>query len=108
MRKAAHHHPAEAEALQEIVARTGRFLGVTYTYSGYPMVVEARARIAAGLLGKVRTVQVEYPLEWMATGVELKNNPQAAWRVDPLKTAAADRLAISVPTPIIWRAMSQG
>ncbi len=33
----------------------------------------------------------------MATGVELKNNPQAAWRVDPLKTAAADRLAISVP-----------
>lgn len=76
---------AEAEALQEIVARTGRFLGVTYTYSGYPMVVEARARIAAGLLGKVRTVQVEYPLEWMATGVELKNNQQAAWRVDPLK-----------------------
>ncbi len=65
--------------------RTGRFLGVTYTYSGYPMVVEARARIAAGLLGKVRTVQVEYPLEWMATGVELKNNQQAAWRVDPLK-----------------------
>jgi len=75
----------DAEALAEVVQRTGRFLGVTYTYSGYPMVMEARIKIEAGLIGKVRTVQVEYPLEWMATGIELKNNQQAAWRVDPKK-----------------------
>lgn len=75
----------DAEALAEVVQRTGRFLGVTYTYSGYPMVMEARSKIEAGLIGKVRTVQVEYPLEWMATGIELKNNQQAAWRVDPKK-----------------------
>ncbi|AMG59518.1 gfo/Idh/MocA family oxidoreductase [Pantoea vagans] len=75
----------DAEALAEVVSQTGRFLGVTYTYSGYPLIVEARMRIQAGLIGKVRTVQVEYPLEWMATGVELKNNQQAAWRVDPQK-----------------------
>lgn len=75
----------DAEALAEVVSQTGRFLGVTYTYSGYPLIVEARMRIQSGLIGKVRTVQVEYPLEWMATGVELKNNQQAAWRVNPQK-----------------------
>jgi predicted dehydrogenase len=75
----------DAEALAEVVSQTGRFLGVTYTYSGYPLIAEARARVAAGLIGKMRTVQVEYPLEWMATGVELQNNQQAAWRVDPHK-----------------------
>lgn len=75
----------DAEALAEVVSQTGGFLGVTYTYSGYPLIAEARARIAAGQIGKVRTVQVEYPLEWMATGVELQNNQQAAWRVDPQK-----------------------
>lgn len=76
---------ADAEALAEVVKRTGRFLGVTYTYSGYPMITEARQRVEAGLIGVVRTVQVEYPLEWMATGVERQNNQQAAWRVDPQK-----------------------
>ncbi len=75
----------DAEALLDIVQRTQRFLGVTYTYSGYPMIQEARARIARGDIGKIRTLQVEYPLEWMATGVELENNQQAAWRVDPAK-----------------------
>ncbi|WP_416414754.1 Gfo/Idh/MocA family protein [Pantoea sp. App145] len=75
----------DAEALAEVVRTTGGFLGVTYTYSGYPMIMEARQRVAQGLIGNVRTVQVEYPLEWMATGVELKNNQQAAWRVDPKK-----------------------
>lgn len=75
----------DAESLADIVKKTGRFLGVTYTYSGYPMIQEARVRVARGDIGKVRTVQVEYPLEWMATGVELQNNQQAAWRVDPVK-----------------------
>ncbi|MDI9221448.1 Gfo/Idh/MocA family oxidoreductase [Pantoea sp. EA-12] len=75
----------DAEALAEVVKSTGGFLGVTYTYSGYPLIMEARHRVAEGLIGRVRTVQVEYPLEWMATGVELKNNQQAAWRVDPKK-----------------------
>jgi predicted dehydrogenase len=58
---------------------------VTYTYSGYPMVHEARVRLAAGEIGAVRTVQVEYPLEWMATAIEQQGNAQAAWRTDPVK-----------------------
>ena len=76
---------ADAIALEELARTSGRFVGVTYTYSGYPMVHEARVRIAAGEIGKVRSVQVEYPLEWMATAIEQQGNAQAAWRTDPTK-----------------------
>lgn len=76
---------ADAIALTDLAERTGRFVGVTYTYSGYPMVQEARAMVARGDLGDIRVVQVEYPLEWMATGIELQGNAQAAWRTDPTK-----------------------
>lgn len=76
---------ADAVALTRLAEETGRFVGVTYTYSGYPMVQEARAMVARGDLGAIRVVQVEYPLEWMATGIELQGNQQAAWRTDPKK-----------------------
>lgn len=75
----------EAIALERLVRDSGVFMGVTYTYSGYPMVHEARALVAAGKLGKVRALQVEYPLEWMATAIESEGNAQAAWRTDPKK-----------------------
>ncbi|WP_189382111.1 Gfo/Idh/MocA family protein [Gemmobacter nanjingensis] len=76
---------ADAVALEQLARDSGRFVGVTYTYSGYPMVHEARVRVAAGEIGAVRTVQVEYPLEWMATAIEQQGNAQAVWRTDPVK-----------------------
>ncbi|WP_024846022.1 Gfo/Idh/MocA family protein [Paracoccus pantotrophus] len=75
----------DAVALEKLARESGRFVGVTYTYSGYPMVHEARVRVARGELGAIRTVQVEYPLEWMATAIEQAGNAQAAWRTDPKK-----------------------
>jgi predicted dehydrogenase len=75
----------DAVALEALVRETGRFMGVTYTYSGYPMVHQAREMVAAGELGDIRVVQVEYPLEWMATAIEHQGNAQAAWRTDPKK-----------------------
>ncbi len=77
---------ADAAELVEVARRSRRFLGVTYTYCGYPMVHEARAMVAAGVIGKIRVVQVEYPLEWMATAIERGGNQQAAWRTDPKKS----------------------
>ncbi len=76
---------ADAVALEKLARESGRFVGVTYTYSGYPMVHEARVRIAQGEIGAVRTLQVEYPLEWMATAIEQQGNAQAAWRTDPVR-----------------------
>lgn len=77
---------ADAVALQAIVEREKRLLGVTYAYSGYPMVHEARARILKGELGRIRVIQVEYPLEWMASAIEAGGNAQAEWRTDPKKS----------------------
>ena len=76
---------ADAIELEKLVREKNRFMGVTYTYSGYPMVHEAKAMVAAGELGVIRTVQVEYPLEWMASAIEQQGNAQAAWRTDPTK-----------------------
>lgn len=73
----------DAVSLHRLAEQHGRFVGVTYTYSGYPLVHEARARVARGEIGAVRVVQVEYPLEWMATAIESGGNAQAAWRTDP-------------------------
>ncbi len=76
---------AEARELADLVAQAGRPYGLTYTYSGYPLVREARARVAAGAIGTVRKVVVEYPQGWLAGPAEGK---QAEWRVDPARSGA--------------------
>jgi len=83
----------DAVALVGVAEATKRFLGVTYTYCGYPMVHEARAMLQAGAIGKVRVVQVEYPLEWMATAIEQAGNQQAAWRTDPKRSGRGGSIA---------------
>ena len=84
---------AEARELAAVVAAGDRSYGLTYTYSGYPLVREARARIAAGVLGGVRKVVVEYPQGWLAGPAQGK---QALWRVDP------DASPISACTRFTW------
>ena len=76
----------DAVSLYQLAQSSGRFVGVAYTYSGYPLVHEARALVAQGVIGTVRVVQVEYPLEWMATAIEAAGNAQAEWRTDPKKS----------------------
>lgn len=74
---------AEARELADCVARAALPYALTHTYSGYPLVREARARVTAGQLGAVRKVVVEYPQGWLAGEAEGK---QAEWRVDPAKS----------------------
>ncbi|PIB91598.1 Gfo/Idh/MocA family protein [Caulobacter sp. FWC2] len=73
---------AEAEALAALVARTGCPFALTYAYTGYAMIREARARIASGAIGRVRKVMVDYPQGWLSDPIEA-DNVQAAWRTDP-------------------------
>lgn len=73
----------QAADLVETVGRTGVVFAVTYNYTGYPMVREARARIAAGEIGAVRKVFVEYHQGWLATALESTGQKQAEWRTDP-------------------------
>jgi predicted dehydrogenase len=73
----------EAAALRRIVRDSGRRYGVTYTYSGYAMVHEAREWVRSGRLGALRRIVVEYSQGWLAQSVEHSGNVQAAWRADP-------------------------
>ncbi|MRX48586.1 Gfo/Idh/MocA family protein [Pedobacter puniceum] len=76
----------EALALEKIQQQTGKKLLLTHTYTGYPMVKEARQQVLAGKLGAIRKIYVEYPQGWLSTAVE---NKQADWRTDPSKSGIA-------------------
>lgn len=76
---------AEAIALQEALAKSDALYALTYSYSAYPMIREARARVAAGAIGTVRKVVVTYQQGWMSAPLE-SANPRAAWRTDPGKS----------------------
>lgn len=79
----------EARRLEALVVKSGLRFGVTYNYSGYPMVKEARARVVAGELGTIRRVVVEYPQGWLATRLEATGQKQAEWRTDPNRAGAS-------------------
>jgi predicted dehydrogenase len=74
---------AEAKTLEKTVNKTGLLLGLTHTYTGYPLVKEARRMVADGLFGKIRKIYVEYPQGWLSTLLEKTGNMQASWRTDP-------------------------
>lgn len=79
----------EAKQLQQKVAETGLMLCLTHTYSGYPMVKQARAMMQNGVLGRVRKIYVEYAQGWLSKLTEREGNAQAAWRTDPKKSGKA-------------------
>jgi len=79
----------EAKALAALVKKTGLLYGLTHNYTGYPLVKQARDMVAAGQLGKIRKVVVEYPQGWLATKIEASGQKQAAWRTDPKRSGAA-------------------
>jgi len=79
----------EAKKLKEKVEQTGLSLLLCHTYTGYPMIKQAKRMIQKGLLGKIRKVYVEYPQGWLSTFLEGANNKQAAWRTDPKRSGKA-------------------
>lgn len=76
----------EAKELKKLVEETGLILCLTHTYSGYPMVKQAKAMVSDGALGKIRKVWVEYPQGWLSKLSEKEGNQQAAWRTDPKRS----------------------
>jgi predicted dehydrogenase len=79
----------EAKQLQQKAKEKGRLLCLTHTYSGYPMVKQARAMCKDGVFGKIRKIWVEYPQGWLSQLSEKEGNAQAAWRTDPTKSGKA-------------------
>jgi predicted dehydrogenase len=73
----------EVLELQKVVQQSGLPYGLTHTYAGYSLVRDARALCAAGELGPIRKVAVEYLQGWLSESLEATGQKQAAWRVDP-------------------------
>jgi predicted dehydrogenase len=75
----------DAKRLQALAAKQNLLFAVTYNYTGYPMVRQARQMVREKLLGDIRVVQVEYPQDWLTDAVEKTGQKQAGWRTDPSK-----------------------
>ncbi|WP_172328164.1 Gfo/Idh/MocA family protein [Mangrovicoccus sp. HB161399] len=78
---------ADAEALAAAAAASDMLFILTHNYTGYPMIRQAQAMVAAGELGRIRVVQVEYPQDWLAEAAGPENK-QADWRTDPARSGA--------------------
>ncbi|MET3436659.1 Gfo/Idh/MocA family oxidoreductase [Sphingomonas sp. 1185] len=76
---------AEARAIAEVARASGRLYALAFTYSGYPMVEEARARVARGDFGAIRLIHVEYIQGWLSRPLDREGNKQAEWRTDPAR-----------------------
>ncbi|MEM8898653.1 MAG: Gfo/Idh/MocA family oxidoreductase [Bacteroidota bacterium] len=79
----------EAFELQKLVKEKNALFALTHNYTGYPMVKQAKEMIAAGDLGKIRKIVVEYPQGWLSDFVEASGQKQAAWRTDPKRSGKA-------------------
>lgn len=77
---------AEAEKLAREAAAHGVVLALAHAYSGYPMIREMRALVAAGRIGALRSVQVEYLGSGLASRVELLPDAEKRWRLDPARS----------------------
>ncbi|MBM7066448.1 Gfo/Idh/MocA family protein [Actibacterium sp. 188UL27-1] len=75
----------DAETLVAEVENNNALFILTHNYTGYPMIRQAQHMIAAGTLGQIRVVQVEYAQDWLTTPQDFK---QAAWRTDPARSGA--------------------
>ncbi|KPF91878.1 hypothetical protein IP81_07355 [Novosphingobium sp. AAP83] len=83
------HSIEAALAIADAATRTGRLIAITHTYTGYPLVKQARRLVTSGQFGKVRRVAVKYTQDWLSRAADLENNKQAAWRVDPALSGEA-------------------
>ena len=79
---------SEAERLVGLLRNSSLLFAVTYNYTGYPMVKEARQLIESGEMGSIRRVNCEYLQGWLATPQDA-DNKQAAWRTDPDRAGMA-------------------
>lgn len=79
----------ECRTLAAKLRSSGLHYGLTHPYTAYPMIREARARIARGELGTIRKVMMEYTQGWLTAPIEQQGHKQASWRLDPAEAGAS-------------------
>ncbi len=70
----------EAVRLRELVVQHQRLFCLTHCYTGYPMVREARAMVAAGRLGQIRLIESELCAGDKGVSVEPDDPAKRHWR----------------------------
>jgi predicted dehydrogenase len=80
---------SQAEELAKLVQKTGVVFAVTHTYTGYPLVRQAREMVRAGELGEINAIRAFYIQGWLRTRLETSGQKQASWRTDPTKSGAS-------------------
>src|SRR5690606_8404537 len=78
----------EARKMAKAAETSDALFILTHNYTGYPMIRQAREMIAAGDLGEIRVVKVEYAQDWLTEDVESTGQKQAGWRTDPERSGA--------------------
>lgn len=84
---------AETKQLAQVLANQQTLYGLAHTYLGYPMVWQARHLVAAGQLGQLRKIYVEYPQGWLTDNLEASAQKQASWRTDPAQAGSSGCMA---------------
>ena len=80
----------QADELKRLAKEKGLLFCVTYVYTGYPMVKQARRMIENGDIGEIRFVSAEYTQDWLATPLETTGAKGAAWRTDPKQSGLSN------------------
>ncbi len=93
---------AEAEELTALAEKKNRVFGVTYGYTGHPLIRQARQMIQAGELGDIRLIDMQFAHGGFNTAIE-KDVPAAKWRLDPEKSGPSFVLG-DVGTHILYMA----
>ena len=81
---------SQAESLARLSQEKNLIFGVTYTYTGYPIVKHIRDIIRQRKLGTIRFINAEYPQDWLAEPVERTGQKQASWRSEPEKSGPSN------------------
>lgn len=73
----------QAAELRRIARERGLHFGVSYTYVNYPLIHQMRAMIEQGEIGRILTVMLEYPQDWVINALDAGEDVRHAWRFDP-------------------------
>ncbi len=81
---------AQAKELKKIAEKRGLLFCVSYAYSGYPLITQAKELITNDEIGKIRFINAEFPEAWMASPIEREGDKQAHWRNDPAQSGSSN------------------
>lgn len=73
---------AECEEIEQLAASRGLIVGVTYGFTGHPLVRQMAAMVRKGLLGDIRIVDLQYTHGFNA-GDDVGASEAVKWRTNP-------------------------